>query len=66
MADIVMMEIGNSWKDLSHNDSCLWLSEALFLYNKIEKFPSLADFSHQVNSFFCFIDLVKFDDIGVI
>ena len=58
MTNIVMMKIGDRWKDLPHDDSGLRLCQALFLNNKIEEFSPFAYLSNQIDSFLGLIDLI--------
>lgn len=66
MTDIMVMEVGNSGEDLTHDDGCLRFSYELLLDYEIEQLAPITDLCDQVDGLFGFIDLVEFDDVRVV
>jgi hypothetical protein len=66
MADIMVMEIGDGGKDLTHDDGCLRLRYEFLLDYEIEKLASFAYLCHQIDGLFSLVDLVEFDDVRMV
>ena len=66
MTNVMFMQVGNSWKDLSHDASGLGLWEEFLFDNEIKELSAFTNFCDKVEGFLGFIDFVEFDDVGMV
>jgi hypothetical protein len=66
VADVMVMQIGNSRKDLPHDNCSLSLINKLLLDDEVEEFSTITYLRNQIDCLLRLVDLIEFDDVGVI